>query len=513
MTWFKKYVIVFPLLSFQFLSAQRVLYSPVIYDRYSSKFEIAGKTSDYYWLLSERQIHAKHIDAVEQSFLVYDTKLNEVNEISKSTVPSNALKEYLVAGKNYFDKMLLLSDSNRIHVSIQRFSQDGSTYSINKTIANFAFNEPGNSFLLVRSEDKSKIMLLCFEAVAASPPKLHTILFDENWHQLLYKIYQHPFITQPFIQDDFTNYPIEAFNSYAIQLANDGQWLMAAPSRTNNNFLLFHFCDDGTGFSYKEINLPESSELEDLALTINNEKGEAFAGLLSRFHYPSIKNVSVVHYSMASQKFDFDSSYRFKTLPGNKFKNENIIHESFVTVPGNGFLLLKEYGKEFTFSYEENNWDPELFFVDNPVPGSMIPANANANGYTKFNNLVSAANAFHRGDLSLFYFPAQKNESCWNGIISKEQTTDMNSPNLSYALFPEKDKLALLYNSFIKNSEEQYGSSTFLDTHGNMINDGGIAFWKFNTMLNFQQARQIDGNEVAVPYNDKERRGFSIIKF
>ncbi len=501
------------LLSLHFLQAQRVLYSPVIYDRYSTKFEVAAKTENYYWLLSEKQVRSKHADWAEQTFQVYDSRLNEANETLKFVIPSNAAKEYLIGGKKYFDRMLLLNDSNKINISVQRFLQDGSSYSANKIIASFPFAESGNSFLLVRSEDKSKLMLMCFESVPSSSPKLHTILFDENWHQLLYKVYQHSFISQPIIQDDFTSYPIESFNSCAVQLANNGQWLMAAPSRVNNNFMLFHFCDDSSGFSYKEINVPEFSELEDLALTINNEKGEAFAGLLSKFHYPPLKNVQVVHYSMASQKFDFDSSYRFSTLPGNKFKNENLVHENFVAVPGGGFLLLKEYGRAFEYSTEDNAWDPELFFANNMAANSTIPSYTNSDGYTKFNNLISTSNIYERGNLSLFYFPAKKNDSCWSGLISKQQTTEMNSPQLSYALFPEKDRLVLLYNSFIRNSEDQYGSSTFLDMQGNMMNDGGVTFWKFNTMLNFQQAKQIGIDEVAVPYNDKEKLGFAIIKF
>src|SRR5579871_211909 len=513
MKWLKKYVTVCTLLSFHFLSAQRVLYSPVIYDRYSSRFELEGKTENYYWLLSERQIHSKHADVIEQNLQIYDSRLSEVNEIPKFIVPQNAIKEYLIAGRKYFDRMLLSNDSNKINISVQRFLQDGSQSSQNKIISSFPFIESGTSILLIRSEDKSKIMLLCFESVSSSAPKLHTILFDENWHQLLYKIYQHPFISQPIIQDDFTSHPIESFSNSAVQLANTGQWLMAAPSRTNNNFLLFHFCDDGSGFSYKEINLPSSSELEDLSLSINNDKGEAFAGLLSKFHYAPLKNVEVVHYSMEKQQFDFDSSYRFNTLPGNKFRNENLVHENFVTVPGSGFLLLKEYGREFSTSFEDYNWDPASFFANNNASTIRLLVYANSDGYTKFNQLASSSNTFRRGDLSLFYFPAQKNDSCWSGIISKQQTTDMNSPNLSYALFSEKNSLALLYNSSIKNSEEQYGSSTFLDNQGNIINDGGVAFWKFNTMLNFQQAKQIDANELAVPYLDKERRGFAIIKF
>ena len=506
------YVSVVLLLNLHILQAQGVLYSPVIDNRYISHFEVAGKTSDYYWIVKEKKQRPRHAEGIGQDFDIYDARLNFINTSSGFIIPDNALKEYLIAGRNYLDKLLLLRDTNQTAISLQRFSQDGSSNGSNKIIARFSFNEPGSRFLLARSEDKNKILLLCFESVYESSPKLHAILFNENWEQLFYRVYHHPNIIQPMIQDDFTSYPIEYFNNYPVQLANNGQWLMASPSRTSNNFLLFHFCDDDNSFSYKEIQLPSSSQLDDVALSINNEKGEAFAGVLSKFHYPSLKNIQVVHYSMVNQQFDFDSSYRFNTLPGNKLKNENLVQESFLTVPGNGFLLLKEYGRAFTSSFDDNGWDPAIFFTNNFAANEHIPVYTNNDGYMRFNKLAATGNSYQRGDLSLFYFPAQKNDSCWSGLISKQQTTEMNSPNLSYLLVPEKDKLALLYNSFYKN-EDQYGSSTFLDKQGNLLNDGGVIFWKFKTMLNFQKARQIDGNEVAIPYKDNARNGFAIIKF
>ncbi len=501
------------LISFQFLTAQRVLYSPFIDDRHATRFEIAGKTADYYWLLKEKKQSSRHQLGLQQGFEVYDNRLQLVNTLSTFTIPDNVLKEYFIGSTNSFDKLLLSKVGDKTVVSLERFSQDGSWVGEEKPIFNFPFAESGNSFLLVRSEDKKKILLLCFQSVTESSPRLHAILFNENWEQLFYKTYHHPNITQPMIQDDFTNAPLENFNSSPIQLANNGQWLMASPSRTSNNFLLLHFCDDDNSFSYKEVRLPEYSQLDDVAVSIDNTSGEAFAGILSKFHYAPLKNVQVVHYSMTKQAFDFDSSYRFNTLPGNKLKNENLVHESFVAVPGKGFLLLKEYGKEYSGAFDPDNaWDPETFFLNASFTNSLAPVQASSDGFVRINKLVSAGNTYHRGDLSLFYFPAQKNDSCWSGFMNKEQTTDMNSPSLSYLFIPSKDKLALVYNSPYKDGD-QIGASLFLDTRGNTLNMGGVIFWKLSPLLNFQQSKQIEGNEVAIPYQVNQRKGFAIIRF
>jgi len=66
---------------------------------------------------------------------------------------------------------------------------------------------------------------------------------------------------------------------------------------------------------------------------------------LSDFHYNTLKNVRVMHYSMVTKTFDFDTAYRLRTLGGGKLRNENMVKENFLAVPGHGFLLLKEYGR------------------------------------------------------------------------------------------------------------------------------------------------------------------------
>ena len=120
---------------------------------------------------------------------------------------------------------------------------------------------------------------------------------------------------------------------------------------------------------------------------------------------------------------------------------------------------------------------------------------------------------YNRGDLCLFYFPARDTDSCWSGIIDKEQITEFNSPYLSYLVVPVKDRLFLLYNSFFRNNETQYGNTTILDYKGNQMTEQGLIYSKLSNILNFQQARQISDDEVAIPYENFKRAGFAIIRF
>ena len=134
----------------------------------------------------------------------------------------------------------------------------------------------------------------------------------------------------------------------------------------------------------------------------------------------------------------------------------------------------------------------------------------NRDEYTRYDNLAGIRSNFDRGDLTLYYFPAERNDSCWSGIINKEQVTDLGTSYLSYVFLPRKDKLFFLYNSMYRNTD-QYSSATVLDQKGNSVNEG-VEYWKIRNTLVFQKARQISENELAIPYHRNMRNGFAIIR-
>jgi hypothetical protein len=504
-----------------FLSAQRVMYCTPVDTRYSIRWEVAGKAGDYYWIeITSRQRETKHHTgpAIEQRvFDIYDTRMNPVNTVPSYPVSDTTLKEYFVPGARYFDQVILLAGHKKTIALVQRYEPQGSATANVEEIAEFPFSEPGNSFLLVRSEDRSRILLLGFESMPSSAPRLHAILFDQDWQELSARTYVHPGISQPVIQDDFTGYPLEDFNKGPVKLANNGEWLMASPSRNNRNFLLFHFCDTDRALSCKEIELPPTSTVEDMDLSVDNERGEAFAGILSTLDYDVVKHVRVAHYSMAGRDFDFDSSYQVSTLVTGKTKDEFQIKENFIAVPGKGFMLLKEYGRPFEDGYNGDmgyrGWDPAFMLTNNIIPdsGSIFPVVVR-DGYARYGLLGPMVNTHVRGDLGLYFFPAGKRDSCWSGMLSKEQVTEMNAPNLSYLMMPVRDRLVFLYNSFIRN-DNQYATTTILDPRGELMAEDGVIFWNIRKGLDFQQARQISASEVIVPYALMERKGFADIRF
>ena len=505
------------------LAAQKVLYSDYISDRFADKFEIIGKSGNYYWLQKSKKKNQVDLPAMpwksdrQPLFEIYDDHLNAIATVTSPVITEKTLKEYFINRDNFFDQLILLKGENKTYFSLYRYTADGYPVQENKIIDSLPFIENGNSFLLLRSENKNRLLLLCFESIPDSRPRLHSFLFDENWQLVASNKYEHRYISQPILQYDFFNYPLEHFGNSAVKLADNGDWMMVASSGRNHNYSLFHFNGADTGFVYKEIKLPASSSVEEVALSLDNRTGEAMAGILSKFRYAALKNAEVARYSMTERRIGFDSSYRFSTLASRKIKNENLYEESFVAVPKRGFVLLKEYGKEFPDlnKYEEiiytTNTAKDLIEM-NSITATDDQAPVSKDEYTRYNTLAGPKVNYSRGDLSVFYFPASKEDSCWSGIINKEQVTELNSSYLSYLVVPVGNKLFFLYNSYLRNNN-QYGTTTVLNFRGEELDDTGIVYSKFNNSLQFQKARQIGENEIAVPYKNSDRNGFAIIKF
>ena len=495
-------------------TAQKVLYSPFVGTQTETRFEVIGKCGGYYWIQkSKKKFRIKNsldpwINDKGLSLEVYDARMNLLRSIP-SLLSNDLIKEYFVAGDEYLDQLLLLPGMEKTLAVVNRYTADGTLAANVDTVGNFPSGMKCGDFLLIRSQDKNKILLLGFQPIPESPPALHALLFDKNWRLIHQAVYSNNYISKPLVQYDVIDYPLEDYSSAPIKLGNDGGWLMTAASNTNRNYLLLHFRGLDDSFIFKELKIPASTSIEETGLYLSNENQEGFVGILSRVRVAAVKNVRVANYSLTNCQVTSDTSYTFNSLGSNKIKNENIFEEYFMTVPGKGFIFLKEYGRTFSSDHQQEEYTigdaPEINKYGNVEPGAI-----NKNDYTRYNNFAGTRNNFDRGDLTFYYLPARSNDSCWSGIINKEQITELGSSYLSYVFLPRKDKLFFLYNSFYKHTE-QYSSTTVLDQKGNELNEG-VEYWKIKSTLVFQKARQISENELAIPYEKNFRNGFAIIR-
>lgn len=494
------------------LCAQSVLYTSAVTNASTMGFEVIGKAGNFYWIQkskkpnSFRKRTAPRTD-IESVFEIYDARLNPVTAIPY-TIPNAVQKQYLIAGTRYFDQLLFTSIADTTRVIVNRFTTDGRLVADNVTLLNFPRSMQAADFLLVRSQDKTKLLLLGFEPVEESAPRLHAVLYDSDWNVLSKNIYTDPNLTQPFLQYDFTNTPLEHFDNSTVKLADNGDWLMVTPARHNNNHVLFHF--QGSSFVQTAISLTPRSGVRNASLVLDNVKREAVAGIQLNTSVPALKKVRIAQYNLSQCQLQWDTAYRFRPLAVHKKSEEHLYEQYFIPVAG-GFLFLKEYGRPYRSPYGSEAL--QLSSDDEATTEATIdpaPAAFNKDDYTRYSHLSGTRQDYDRGDLNVYYFPATRQDSCWSGLINKPQTGELNSSFLSYACLPLEDRIVFLYNS-LSYIDVKLSSTTILDQKGHSLNEG-LIFWKRNNIFDIQKAKQIAARELAVPYEKNGLRGFAIIR-
>jgi hypothetical protein len=495
------------------LTAQRVIYSEPINTRSVSRLQVIGKTENFYWVEKRMKSKSRNRNRAgdiseNQSFGLFDAKLNLLLEMPAINIPG-ALKQWLMAGKNGLDQIIITVSGNQTRITRNRYGFDQHIES--RLTDSLPFQASPSSLLLVRSADQSKILFVAFENTETELTRVHALLFDSEWNPIYHQLISHEQFSQPCIQDEEIGFPGESFDNLPIKLANNGEWLMASPSRISRNFSLFHACPNGSDYYFREIPISPFYKMEDIAMSIDNDLQEMSVGLLSGYKKSSLKNVRVCNYSMKPGRFDFDTSYHFNTQVRD-IQAKNLSHESFVAVPGGGYMLMKEYGNAYEFS------KPVLPLMNNMETAYLLANYSETNsgkkeikqGYTLNRGLSPIPFIQNRGDLNLFYFPAVSKDSTWSAILDMEQQPEINNPDLSYLLVPVKNKLYIIYNS-LEGYSNLLATTTTINKSGQPTEDG-LVFWEIKKMLNFQKSRRFDTDEVAVPYKNNPQSGFAIIR-
>ena len=495
------------------LNAQGVVYSENLGIRARSPFGVVGKSGEFYWLVKFQRQRSPQRPGTENPFEslrfdLLDDKLNPLSEFSTDDLPL-AKKQWLVCGEKNLDQVWISTEKNNTIIHCNRY---GTNLTIRTaTVDSLPFAAGASQLLMVRSEDHSKILVLAFDDRDPSFTSLHALLFDNNWNRIYHQVISRTILAQPCIQDDATGFAAESFDNFPIKLANNGEWLMASPSRTNRNLSILHVCPDGREFYFKEISLSPFYQIEDIAMSIDRNNQVISVGLLSSYKSSSLKNVQICNYSIGQGKFEFDSSYHFNTL-SKDLQAKNLSRESFIAVPGGGFLLLKEYGIPYELKKPDipylNDWETSFLLSDYRQPSTVNQQPAK--GYSLNKGLSPIPFIRNKGDLNLFYFPTVSGDSTWSGILETEQHGESNNPDLSYLFIPSATKTYIIYNS-TDGYRDPLATTTTLDKGGRQMEES-LIFWRMNKMLNFQRSRRITETEIAVPYLEPSVSGFAIIK-
>lgn len=495
------------------INAQRVIYSESINTRAAIRFQVVGKSEDSYWVakLQLRKIKLHHTEErnIEiEDFELYDNRLHLLSEQSPVYIPGT-VKQWLMTYDRGLDQVASVTNGKTTRIFCNRYRSNQNT--VSRLIDSLPFSANNSSILLVRSENRSLILMLSFENTDPESTTVYVHLFDSNWNTVYRKVISDIQFSQPCIQDDEIGFPSEGFDNLPVKLADNGEWGMVFPSRISHNLSLFHACPNGEDYFFKEIAVAPFYKMEDVCLSIHNDRQEMSVGLLSSYRNTSLKNVQVCNYSMREGRFNFDSSYHFNEQ-ARDIRSKNLSHESFISIPEGGFMLLKEYGSSFEFE------KPNIPLLSNWESAYLLANYSEANsgekvlkpGYTRSHGLSPISTVRNKGDLNLFYFPALSKDSTWSAVLDMEQHPETNNPDLSYLLMPAKNKLYLIYNSQDAYNDP-LATTTTLNTHGETTGDA-LVFWKMDRLLNFQNARRFTADEVVVPYLNNQKPGFAIIR-
>jgi hypothetical protein len=495
------------------LIAQRVIYSESPGNRSGTRLQVIGKSGSFYWVekLQLFKYFNHHVTETRfeiQNFQLFDSRLALVSEHIPKTVPGT-LKQWLMAGENSLDQIIAAGEPGKTKIICNQYSAD--QISSSTLIDSLPFSAEPSGMLLVRSGDHSKILLVAFENSDPAVTRIHALLYDSKWNRIYHEIIADRIFAQPCIQDEEIGFPAESFDNLPIKLADDGEWLMASPSRTSRNFSIFHACPNGRDYYFREVALSSFYKMEDVAMSIDNDQQEMSIGLLSGYKNTSLKNVQVYNYSMKQGRFDFDTSFHFNTQ-SRDIKDKNLSHESFIAVPGGGYMFLKEYGLAYEFD------KPDIPFMGSFETAYLLAnyreTNSNVEttkqGYTLNRGLSPIPYVRNRGDLNLFYFPGLRQDSTWSGVLDMEQHTETNNPDLSYLLVPSGNKLYIIYNSG-EGYADPLATTTTLNKGGQLLDDA-LVFWKLNKMLNFQRSHRFAKDEIAIPYMNTGKNGFAVIR-
>lgn len=491
------------------VQAQSVLYSSVVSNDANTRFEAIGKAGSFYWLYKiKRSVGNTWPRKEDRSFEVYDARLQRVKEIP-SPLSDSVLKQYFIPQRSCFDQLIFKKGINKTSVVINRFKQDGDEAVRNAHLFDFPHEMTLEDLLVTRSPDRTKILILGFVRSSAVTPDVYARVYTRDWELLHETVYKEGNLLQPFVQYEVTENVLESSDASPVKITNSGDWLMVAPARLRNNYVLCHFKREDSSLVQTAVEQPQAPGIEYCSLSVEEGK-EAYVGILENLSATD-RRVRVMQYNLVEHNLGYDTTYSFQLPNGFKSQEEYLYEEEFIQIPGKGFMYLKEYGRRFF-----TNYTGEQVMLDNEQEYAAYSSHAaklkfNSNEYIRHNTLSDTKKRFERGDLSVKYFPFHPTDSCWGGLIHAEQNTELRYDDLSYACVPSRDKIIFLYNSLAKN-EHRVGSTTVLDHKGEPVDEGFI-FWRSANVLNFQKARLINPGELLVPFDRNMVQGFAVIRF
>ncbi|HEY0433516.1 MAG TPA: hypothetical protein VGC95_06565, partial [Chitinophagaceae bacterium] len=365
-----------------FVSAQKVLYSPIVGMEGATRFEVAGKAGDNYWVQKSRIHYSRRKNGEPWSgdrqlqFDIYDARMNFLRSLPAS-IPPSLVKEYLVPADNSFDQLMITSQQDSSYVVLKRFSTGGDTVAGRDTLVTLPIKTRTGDYLLVRSPGRNTLVLLVFIPMGGLHPAIQAYRFDNKWNLESTTTYTERRLTKPLVQYDLVDYPLESYSSAPIKIDDAGNCWMLTSCGINHNYIVTCLRPGVEGVDYREVKLPSNLEVEDAAMSIDTATGTGFAGVVARESHSTTKAIRVIRFQVESLNIQLDTVY-YASTNGGKSEPDHLYEEYFMIIPSKGFLLLKESGRKLQPD-EAARGDRD----DEPAGGDFTDES-----FTRFDNLA-----------------------------------------------------------------------------------------------------------------------------
>src|SRR4030095_4487164 len=114
------------------LTAQQVIYSETLNNRSSIRFQVIGKSGDFYWiekLQKQKSANRRSAESVYtiQSFGLMDARLNLISELAAPQVIPETLKQWLVCGNKGLDQIIITGELGKTQIRCNRYRTDAET--------------------------------------------------------------------------------------------------------------------------------------------------------------------------------------------------------------------------------------------------------------------------------------------------------------------------------------------------------------------------------------------------
>jgi len=446
--WKGFFILLFLVISGQYISAQRIVYSePDRDDNRRLDFEIIGKTGGNF--LVYKNMRGKNWISV------YDNDMNQIHRTEQDYMPNDRLINVDFFSYSDFCYMIYqYQKKNAVYCAGVKIDENGNKISDVMLLdtSHISFTASNRIYTTMASEDKEKIIIFKINSKNRKQYVLSTKLFNKDLSLQ---------------NSSVINIPMEERNDYLdeFQLSNEGDLVFTKFSRNNNDvinkvsFIIKKADSDTLAVTPLEIN---DTYLDQVHIKIDNFNKRYF--LTSFFYKERRGNIDGFYFYIWDQKAGvplLENIITFSPELRKEAKGESNIRMAFndyfirniITKKDGGFIIGSE---AFYTTSRFNSWNRWNYLYGSPFLSPLDYYYYNSYPYYNSWSWRNRDNAqsvrYHADNIVILSFD-KTGKLEWSNVISKDQFDDEGGDMVSYHLMNTGSELHFIFNNMEKRTQ------------------------------------------------------------